>query len=174
MIVGGTAGAVIMLVLSSVLNWAAHRHGSRGLNTAGFFVGFAGALGVFPAGVAAGYMAFQGPGGPVAGTGTSLLLLAGSIGVGGLLVGAILLYRIAPSPREGDPKLVSQGWGECLVVGVAADAIVAVLAALGAAGVLHLSAIRMIAWAYTGLVLGFLAALALAAVAWMVAAIAGA
>lgn len=119
----------------------------------------------------------RGPSGPQADTGAFLFLLAGTVGVGATLVGAFVLSRNSLPPRLGrgpsmDPP--SAEFGEVVALAVVADLLVAVLALLGAVGVVHLSLVRTVAWGCVGVGLGVLAAIVLFGLFWVLAGIAGA
>lgn len=170
LLAGGCGATVLALVLSSLLYRAFCRRGSQALENAAFFTGLAAYGSVLCVLWGAGRILDAAPGGPWAGTGAFPLLLASTLVVGAVLVGALVLSRTAVPPvqdrgLEPVPEFL-------LAFAVVVDLVTGVLAVLGAAGVLHLDLVRTVAWAVVGTGLGVLAALVLAALAWTVAGIA--
>ncbi|MBO8192281.1 hypothetical protein ITI46_11470 [Streptomyces oryzae] len=171
LLVGGSAGTVLTLVLSSACYRAFCRRGAPGLESAGFFAGVLGYVAVFVAFWGAVEIVDGAPSGPPAGTGAFLLLLAVTLGIGALLMAALIASRTArPPPQDRELEPVPETLIGLVVV---ADLVVAVLAALGAAGVLHLNLVKTVAWAYVGGGLGVVGALVLGALVWAVAGVAG-
>lgn len=174
LLVGGIAGTVITFVLSSVLYRAFCRWHRRGLETACLLIGLAGMAGAPVALAGAGWIVTGAPSGPPAGTGAFLLLLAGAVGVGAALVGACFLDRGSVAPQRASMRPPTGEFIGVIALVAVADLVVAGLAVLGAAGVVHLSLVQALAWGCVGVGLGVLAALVLAGLAWTLAAIAGA
>lgn len=172
LLVGGIAGTVITLVLSSSLYWAFCRRGSRGLETGSFVTGLTGVLGLPVILWGASQIVANAPSGPRADTSAFLLLLAATVGIGAILVGAFVLVGTSVPPRQGlgpYPEPVAQ---DAIMLAVVADLVAAMLAMLGAAGVVHLNVVKTVAWACVGVGLGVIAVFVLCAIAWTLVAIA--
>ncbi|MFI6080211.1 hypothetical protein ACIBBB_04355 [Streptomyces sp. NPDC051217] len=158
LLVGGGAGVVIALVMSSALYWAAYRWVSLGLETGSFFFALVALAGAVPPLYGAGKIVEEAPSGPPADTSAFLLLLAASVGVGVILVGAFILNTPVP-PDSGSflarsflvPPMDDLQAKPVISIAVAVTVVVDVLAVLGAIGVLRLNLVKAVAWAYFGL-----------------------
>ncbi|GGK30285.1 hypothetical protein GCM10011583_72670 [Streptomyces camponoticapitis] len=162
---------MITLVLSSALYWASCRRVAPGLETGSFFIGLAGGTGLCTTFWGATKIVYEAPSGPPADTSAFLLLLAASVGV--TLLGAFFLNptRLHPNHRsEVSPPVGPVGKPLVRIAGAAALA-VAVLAILGTVGILHLSLVKAVAWAYLGVGYGLLAAGAIFALVFIVMAV---
>lgn len=173
LLVGGGVGTVIAFVLSSALYRAYCRRGSRGHDTSSFFIGLTGFVGLLAAFMGATKIIAGPPSGPPADTRAFLFLLAATVGTGAILVGAFILSRNSvPPPQDRGPAQEPESVAtDGILLAIAVDLVAAVLAVLGAAGVLHLSVVETVAWAYVGVGLGGVAVLVLIGIVWNLVAI---
>jgi hypothetical protein len=147
MLVAGTAGTLAFIVLDFLVYRAYCRWGGGGLDFGLLMIDLGTCAAMAVGGWGAAEVIAKAPNGPAAGLPGYLLLLAGSLAVGGLLLWLLILNRrIGPMTPGQHPDCSAEttfSWPAFTTLGITA-----VLSLAGAAGITHFSLISTMAWSY--------------------------